>query len=270
MEKISLEEEEEMPRTNLHSSINFFTKKNKLSFEDDKKCYRKRSSSMSLNFPKNFVPKLKPIKSIICPSPIKLNEKSPPQLLENQNQNTSISTTSFDSQNDFSLKPIKYIYSRKKPKKSFKILNIEEETYAVSDCEDNSKKIIIHTDSDTSKSEEEDNNRFLSSKNTFVHNIKLMRVKMTKLRKSFNLNESLFDDSDIENYFKKKRFNEYKGLRSSVFINKIRKNKNMFLNPLKPFKYRTKSFNIKQSYVSTILGFLEKNNSTNSLNSNGK
>lgn len=268
MERLSSEEEEEIPKTNLHSSINFFTQKNKLSFEEDKKCYRKRSSSMSLNFPKNFVPKLKPIKSIICPSPIKLNEKSPPQ--QPENQNTSISTTSFDSQNDFSLKPIKYIFSRKKHKKSIKIINIEEETYAVSDCEDNSKKLIIHTNSDTSKSEEEDNNRFLSNKNTFFQNIKLMRVKMTKLRKSFHLNESLFDDSDIENFFKKKRFNESKGLSSSLFINKIKKNKNMFLNPLKPFKYRRKSFNIKQSYVSTILGFLEKNNSTHSLNSNGK
>ena len=42
------------------------------------------------------------------------------------------------------------------------------------------------------------------------------------------------------------------------------------LTNLDSIKNRTRSFNIKQRYVSTILGFLEKNNSTNSLNSNGK
>ena len=39
---------------------------------------------------------------------------------------------------------------------------------------------------------------------------------------------------------------------------------------IREIKYRTKSFNIKQRYVPTILGFLEKNNSANSLNSTGK
>ena len=65
-----------------------------------------------------------------------------------------------------------------------------------------------------------------------------------------------------------KRFNNFKNINQPNLINTIKKKK--ILNPLKKIKYRTKSFNIKQRYVSTILGFLEENSSTNSLNSNGK
>ena len=91
---------------------------------------------------------------------------------------------------------------------------------------------------------------------------------MAKIRKSFVSNESLLDDSKIENHFVGKRFNHFKNINQDNFINTIRRKK--ILNPLKKIKYRTKSFSIKRGYVSTILGFLEKNNSTISLNSNGK
>ena len=139
MENQKTKEEGQNKNHAMHCSLSFFRKKNNLSIEKDQRGFRKRSSSMLLN--KLLVPQLKPIKTIICPSPINLNQKCPskPPLLENQN--TTISTSSFDSQNDFNLNPIRYIYSRRKiPKKSFKILNIEEEVYPISDCENNSKK----------------------------------------------------------------------------------------------------------------------------------
>lgn len=269
-------EEELMDTLNLHSSVNFFTNKNKLSLEggeEEKRLkYRKRSSSMSLlKIPKNFVPKLKPIQTIICPSPINLNQKAPivpvPEI-----QRTTISTASFDSQNDLNLKPIRCIYSRKKKqKKSFKFLNIEEETYAISDNEDNSKNIYkLYSDSDTSKSEEEDNNLTNYKKINFLNNINLMREKMTKIKRNSKYNDNLFDDSNIDNHYLVKSLGQYKNLCHPKNIIKERKNHNMNFNRLRSMKIRTKSFNIKQRYVPTILGFLEKSSSANSLNSNDK
>lgn len=269
-------EEELMDTLNLHSSVNFFTNKNKLSLEggeEEKRLkYRKRSSSMSLlKIPKNFVPKLKPIQTIICPSPINLNQKAPiipvPEI-----QRTTISTASFDSQNDLNLKPIRCIYSRKKKqKKSFKFLNIEEETYAISDNEDNSKNIYkLYSDSDTSKSEEEDNNLTNYKKINFLNNINLMREKMTKIKRNSKYNDNLFDDSNIDSHYLVKSLGQYKNLCHPKNIIKERKNHNMNLNRLRSMKIRTKSFNIKQRYVPTILGFLEKSSSANSLNSNDK
>ena len=273
MERQSLNKEEEMERP-LHCSVNVFRKKNSnLSIEENKNTLKKRSSSM-LNLSINFVPKLKPIKTIIAPSPINLYQKYPPMQIP-EKQNTTMSTSSFDSQNDSNLNTIKYIYSRRNhPKKSFKFLNIEEETYAISDCENTSKKgLIIYSDSDSSKSDDEnDNNLQKYNKNIkfdfFLNNIKIMRKKMAKIRKSFINNENLLDDSNIDNHFVGKRFNNFKNINQPNLINTIKKKK--ILNPLKKIKYRTKSFNIKQRYVSTILGFLEENSSTNSLNSNGK
>lgn len=268
MENQSSDDNEQIETSVMHSSVNFFRRNNNLFIEEGKKGLKKRSSSMLLNS-KNFVPRLKPIKTIICPSPINLNQKSPPTIPENQN---TISTASIDSQNELNLKPIRYIYSRRKnnKKKSFKFLNIEEETYAISDNEDNSKNLgEIHSDSSSSKSdyESESKTRYKKSKNNYnIKNINLMRKKMEQIKKSF-VNDNLNDDSTIENRFIKKKLNEYKNIGQQNFISRIRQNRNF---NLKMIKYRTKSFNIKQRYVSTILGFLEKNNSTNSLNSNGK
>ena len=271
MEKQSLNKEEQMERP-LHCSVNIFRRQNNnLSIEENKDSLKKRSSSM-LNLSINFVPKLKPIKANIDPSPINLNQKYPPMIVPEM-QNTTISTSSFDSQNESNLKSIKYIYSRRyHPKKSFKFLNIEEETYAISDCENTSKKgLIIYSDSDSSKGDDEsDNNNNLNKYNKiddFFNNIKIMRKKMAKIRKSFN-NQNLLDDSNIDNHFVGKRFNHFKNINQDNLINIIKKKK--LLNPLKKIKYRTKSFSIEQRYVSTILGFLEKNSRTNSLNSNGK
>lgn len=271
MENKLSDNDEQIETSVMHSSVNFFRRNNNLSIEEGQNGLKKRSSSMLLNS-KNFVPRLKPIKTVICPSPINLNQKSPPSIPENQN---TISTSSFDSQHELNLKPIRYIYSRRKnnKKKSFKFLNIEEETYAISDYEDNSKNLgEIHSDSSSSKSEDENENKTKYKKNKNIYNIKninLMRKKMEQIKKTF-VNDNLNDDSTIANRFIKKKLNEYKNIEQQNFISRIRQNKNFNLNPLKMIKYRTKSFNIKQRYVSTILGFLEKNNSTNSLNSNGK
>lgn len=251
--------EEEHFERSLHNSVNVFHKKNDLSFEEDKKSYRKRSSSMSLNAPKDFVPKLKPVKSIICPSPINLNQPINPD-----KKNIKDSGLSIDRHDDFNLKPIKCIFSKRRKRKSMKIIKIEEETHeteAISDCEDKSKKVtIIFTDSDTSNSNEEDNSK--NNKFDFLKNINFMREKMIYIRKNSLYNDNIYDDSSIGNTLK--------NIYQQKFITKLRRNKNMFLKPLKSIKYRTKSFNYKQTHVSTILGFLEKNNSSNSVNSNGK
>ena len=265
-------DEEKFEKT-MHSSVNCFHKKNDLSFEEEKKCYRKRSSSMSLNLPKNFVPKLKPVKTIICPSPINLNQKSPPKIQEIKNNNNLLYISSSNPQEDLNVKPIKYIYSRKRNlRKSSKILNIEEETHeteAKSDCEDKPRKIIVDSDSESSKSDSEKVEK--NNKIDLLKNINILRERMIIIRQNSFCNDNIYDDSSISNNkYAQKRLYPYKNIYQQKFIDKFKKSKNMNLNPLKSIKYRTKSFNIKKRYVTTILGFLEKNNSTNSLNSNGK
>lgn len=100
---------------------------------------------MSLNLPKDFVPKLKPIQTVICPSPINLNQKSPPAVPE-KIVNMGIPCSKFYPPKDVNLKPIKCIYLRRRNKKrSSKIIEEEtHETEAISDCEDKPKNLIIY------------------------------------------------------------------------------------------------------------------------------
>ena len=277
MENKPPNEDDKIDNKIMHSSVNYFRKKNTLSLEKDKKGLKKRSSSMLLK--NNFVPKLKPIKANICPSPINLNQKSPPQV-PNEAQNLTISTASFDSQNDLNSKPIKILYSkRKKPKKSFKIINIEEEALAKSDYEDNSKKESKNEYESESSSDDEidndkDNNNNIKTKFTKIKNniknINIMRKKMIEFKRNFPFNSSFLDDSDINKRNKEKVLNKYKNIGQKNFLDKERKSRNLIPNHLGMIKYRTKSFHVNANFVTSILGFLEKNNSTNSLKSNGK
>ena len=86
--------------------------------------------------------------------------------------------------------------------------------------------------------------------------------------KNRNEKETIVDDSNIDSGL---RLSRYKYICAQRFIDKIKKIKNIHLNPIEiSNKYRTKSFSAKQDYVSTILGFLERSHSSLSLNSNGK
>ncbi len=268
MENQSSEEEDQFQIFNLHSSYNFIHNKKQLfSIENENKNNRKRSSSMSLNYINNFVPKLKPIQTKICPSPINLNRKSPSKNIESLDNNKKIYSSIFEVKKDFNLKTIKF--RKKNKKKSIKFLNIEEEAYeteAKSDIEDKSRKItLIALDSESSRSDLDDKNIEKRKKNDILKNINIIREKMILIRKNSIYNEKIFDDSNIiRQSFAKQGLNQNKNLYQQ------RNNKNLNSNPLKSFKYRTKSMNVKQRYVSTILGFLEKNNSNNSFYSNWK
>ena len=70
MENKLSDNDEQIETSVMHSSVNFFRRNNNLSIEEGQNGLKKRSSSMLLNS-KNFVPRLKPIKTVICPSPIK-------------------------------------------------------------------------------------------------------------------------------------------------------------------------------------------------------
>jgi len=274
MERQSLNQEEQIERL-LHSSVNAFRTNKNLSIGQERQSIKKRSSSMLLS--KNFVPKLKPIKAIITPSPINLNQKPPGPVPELQKK--TISTESIDSQDDSNLKSIKYIYSRRNQKQSSKINNIEEETNEVSDLENNIKKNPkIHSDLDLLKSEDDefDNNKNKNKYNkkkfeNFLENINIIRKNMSKIKKKFISNkDNLYDDSNIDNNFVRKRLNHFKDNEQENYINKIRKKKFLNLSFIKKIIYRTKSLNIKQRNVSTIIDFLEKKNRNNSLNPNKK
>ena len=108
-------EEYELDSITKRASINVFGFKNKIKMGMEPIESRKRCSSASINLPKNFVPKLKPIIAKICPSPIILNEKSPPKITQ-EIQNTTMSTSSFDSKHEF--KKIRIKIKRKRTRQS--------------------------------------------------------------------------------------------------------------------------------------------------------
>lgn len=257
----SISEEVKINEINLHNSINHLIRTNNLSFtEENDSSWRIRSCSMSLNYPKKFVPKLKPIKTVLCPSPINLTQNS--SIAEVQNTSSS---TFNESQKDLNSMQSKYLYSNKAKKKSFKIMNIEEETReceAMSDNEDKSKKInnILYSDSDTSENDDgggDNNNGRGGVVGGLVHNIKFIRQKMIRIRNNSVCNESMIDDSNIDSGL---RLSRYKYICAQKFIDKIKTSN----------KSRTKSFSAKQNYIPTILGFLERSHSSLSLSSNEK
>ena len=267
------EEEQKLERTMMHSSVNIFKKRNTMILKEEAKNILKRSSSVLLTIPSNFVPKLKPIQDNICPSPIILDQKCPPELPENNE------IEKMDLFPPFNLhvneKPIKTIYSKKTILKNVKIINIEEEnheTEAISDGEDRSLKITLFnssSSSDNSKNLENNDEEKFQKEINLLKNIKTIREKMTIIRK-YSIRENVLDDSNIDNSYTKSKFSENKNIYQQKFISKVRKNKNMYDNPLKFNKNRTKSIEIQPRYVSTILGFLEKNKSSNSFKSNDK
>ena len=261
MSESSYEESDEENDINIvknRLSINNIRSKNNLIMHLDPHNNKKRSSSASINLPINFVPKLKPIKAKYNPSPIILNEKPPPKKI-NEEQNRTISTCSFDSKNEIKL------IRKLKEKKSFKL--IDEKIQVYSDFEEENKnKKNVDMDSDSSKNDEDiKNNIKLRSKPKLI-NIERMRLKMTKIRKNF-VNENILDDSNIRKSFIDKTFKKIKNI--NIIMKKIRNNKKRDLYSLNIIKSRNKSFNAKNNYIPTILGFLERNKSDICLKSKG-
>ena len=251
--------EEDIGQLKKRPSIKQFPPKNTLIMILDQKINKKRSSSAQVNSSKNFAPRLKPVKAKLCPSPILLNEKSPPKYKQ-EVQNTTISTSSFDSRNE-------YKKIRIKVKKSIKLIN--EKVYPVSDFEDNDKKgKNYNSNSDSSKNGDSDKNVIKIRSKNKNNNINKMRLKMTNIRKN-SINDIVFDDSNIGKRLKEKSLYIFKNIQSN-FINKYRTNKNMNLYPLNCFRYRNKSHITRTNYIPTIIGFLERNKSCLSLNTMGK
>jgi hypothetical protein len=226
---------------------------------------RRRSSSALVNLPKNFVPKLHPKKTKLNPSPIKLNEKPPPKKFKEELNITTISTSSFDSKNDF-----KIVKLRKKVKNSFKLIN--EKVYAISDYEEIDKKEKENTfDSDTNSSKKVDNSKNINLRNIHkINNMKETRAEMMRIRKeSNNDNANAIDDSNLRKQWKEKSYNIFKKIKLN-FVTNFRTNKSMSLYPLDSIKLRNKSHSNTSRCIPTILGFLERNKSSLSLKSMGK
>jgi len=257
------EEEIEFIKIAKRLSIKLVHPKTDLNMDVDLKTNKKRSSSASVYLPKNFVPKLKPIIAKICPSPIILNEKSPPKITQ-EIQNTTMSTSSFDSKHEFKKIRIKI-------KKSIKLIN--EKVYSFSDCEDMDKKQKNdNLDSDSSKNGEENEKNVikLRSKNkNKINAINKMRIRMTHIRKNSLKDKNIFDDSSLRKNLKEKTNIILKHIQNS-FANEIRYNKHRDLYSINSAKNRTRSHNTRTNYIPTILGFLERNKSSFSLNSMGK
>jgi hypothetical protein len=237
----SSDDEEQLTVRKFHCTINCFHKKNDdLSVEKEKKVKRRRSSSIKL---KNLVPKLKPINTVLCPSPIELNQKvphPPPVLL--RTQFALLSTISYYPED----KLLKNECEEKKTKKSLKIMNIEEDKCSISDYGDSSKKIPVAC-SDSEVPDNENKNDENKNKFSIVQNINRMRAKMAQIKRKIFFNDKIFDDLDIkfcQNFMKK----------------------TISSKSLKMINYKTKRFSLQKNYVSTILGFLENNKSVNSSN----
>lgn len=91
-------------------------------------------------FPKNFVPKLKPVKTDIYPSPINLNNSPLPKEISEIHEATVSITELSDSRKDTNIKRLNFRNYHRKIRNSSKNINIEEQMRAKSNCEDNSKK----------------------------------------------------------------------------------------------------------------------------------
>lgn len=247
------EEEINFNLQNKRPSIKLSRPKIKFAMEFEQKDTKKRISSATFNLPKNFVPKLEPRETDICPSPIMLNEKSPPKIQDVQN--TTISTSSFDSRKEF-----KKIKIKIKLKKSIKLIN--EKVYPISDCEGNKN---CNSDSDSSKCGGSKKNTINLMPKNNINTIKKMRLKMSKIRKK-SINDSVLDDINIGKHLKKKNLLNFKKKEKS-FENIYRTNKFMSLYPLNSLKYRNKSHSTRINKIPTILGFLERTKSYLSLNS---
>ena len=240
----------------MHVSINPFQLKNDIRKGFDQQKARKRCSSAAIKIPKNFAPKLRPKKSFICPSPIFLDEKPPPKLIQ-EIQNTSLSTLSFESKNENKKIRIKLKVS---------IKNINEKVYANSDNEDNNKKEKNDSETDSSKSEEINSNQIKLRSVKKRYDIKSMRGRMAMIRKNSLKENVAKDDISIGKFLTKNDIDIFRKIQKK-FITKFRTNKNMSVYPLNSAKYRNKSHSVRYP---TILGFLERNKSTVSLNSVGK
>ena len=173
-------DEEELEMTHMHKSVNFGAKNNTLSLEEDKKGYRKRSSSLSLKFPKNFVPKLKPIKANICPSPINLDPKAP-----DSPEKFSL------EQNEINLKPIKLNHYKNKNNKNNEIKN-ENSININNDINNEIKKEYDNNDNNINNKLERDKiNSVIVNEKKEPQNDNLENVIITGIQKEgFNIDNS--------------------------------------------------------------------------------
>ena len=146
------------------------------------------------------------------------------------------------------------------------IKNINEKVFAKSDNEDNDKKEKNDSETNSSKSEEIDDNQIKLRSVKKKYDIKSMGGRMAMIRKN-SLNDNIAKDViSIGKCLKKNDIDIFRKIQKN-FITKFRTNKNMRVYPLNSAKYRNK---IHSARYPTILGFLERNKSTASLNSVGK
>ena len=254
------EEENDIVNPSKRPSIKLSRPKENLIMGLDPRANNRRSASAPY-LRQDFVPKLKPIKEKLCPSPIILNEKQPPINIINQEmQNTTLSTSSFDSKNE--IKKIKI-----KLRKSSKDIN--EKVHPTSDYEDLDKKGKNGYESDSSKSGEENDKNNIKVKNkkkNKINAIDKMRIKMTFI-KNISLNHPIaIDDSSLGKKFKEKACQIFKSFKISL-VNEFRENEHHYLYPL---RYRNKSHDTRANSFPSILGFLQRKKSNLSLNSKGK
>ena len=215
----------------------------------------------------DFVPKLKPIKEKLCPSPIILSEKSPPKI-DQDIQITTDFKPSFDSNKEFKKIKIELRGSLK---------DIDEKIYSISDCEEKDKKgINDNFELESSKiGEENDKNKIklikLKNENkNKISTINKMRIKMASIKNASLKLKNVFDDSNIKRKLKEKTFQIFNNIQSNFVRREFRNNKHKNLYPLNSFKYRNKSHQTRKNFIPTILGFLENNKSGFSLYSTEK
>jgi len=235
-----------------NSTINIFRPKEDFPVKNFQKIIdlkKKRISSGQLRIPQEFVPKIKPINADIEPSPINMSLKS------SKASNLAKEGTEIFNMNIIKKKNIYIIPNLYKKKK---LEPISTEIDYISENEENVIKIsLISSNSDSADEQENIKKNPNNSKN----NVFNTRIKLKKIKENFLNKTHILDDSNIE---EEKRKDICCGSQKLS----LKKRKNKFLKNLDEItitKCRTKSVVYKPKYVTTILGFLQRNKSEQNL-----
>jgi hypothetical protein len=203
---------------------------------------RLRSQSLIISLPKNFVPQLKPQKSNLCPSPIRLEN------------------------NKFKNEEIK---EKKIPKNTIlHVFNIHNKEESESDSESYNNEELAFSEC------EEEENSISDNENDDVVLNDINNDDLIKMRKSFKVirkrANSVFMKLNNDDYSIKsqvKDLQDYSGLIPKINLNDGKFNKNLFVDRNNKYRKEHRYMTMENTkHVNSILSFLE--NRINSITEN--
>jgi hypothetical protein len=193
---------------------------------------RLRSQSLIISLPKNFVPQLKPQKSNLCPSPIRLEN------------------------NNFKEDDIK---EKKIPKNTIlHVFNIHNKEISESDSESYNEELAFseYEEEENSISENENDDVVLNEINN--DDLVKMRKSFKDIRKRANSDFMKINNDDYSIKSQVKDLQDYSGLIPKINLSDGKFNKNIIADRNNKFRKEHRYMTMENTkHVNSILGFLE-------------